>query len=353
VETYTPMSTGGVTVTPDLTPDDATRLALKRSGLLRLNPTTRMVEVAQPGSALARSFAASAQTYTSYTLRYQFSSQIIEPVGYVSPNDRDDTSPTRQPYADKNFWNLCGPGAGTVAAYYAGAGNSDNDYPLKMTGTFQERWGPHQEPTYWNASDLDYRYGYQTYGRAFILYMADAVRPLNPTSANFTRTFYTLVNGVRTKVTQNMGGIMDYTAYPATTMTIGALKDAMNWEMSDHNGGGPWPGYFWDHVTSFNQTLLHNDVVNDIVNNGVPVIVTLDAQALIYNSSTGQGNWAAPGQVIGHAITIIGYDDVAGIYQYVDTCGAQCSGRVNGGVHTLSQTAMYNAVHSYGGGYLV
>jgi hypothetical protein len=285
------------------------------------------------------SLAAAAQTYTSYTLFNDFTRQFIEPLGYIYPGEKDDAGTT---YGDNNFWGFCVAGAGTVALYYAAPGNSGNDYPLKMTGSFIEPWGPHQERTYWNASDTDYLKGFQTYGRAYILYLADSVWPQNPQSAQFNST----VNG---KVV-NTPGIMDFTTYPMKGSNMAILTDALNWETSNHNVYGPWPNYFWDHVTSFGQTLLHNDVVNDIVNNGVPVVVSLDAQKLVRNGA--YGNWKAPGKVIAHAITIIGYDDVAKTYKYVDTCGANCSGYYNGGVFTLTQTAMYNSVSALGGGYI-
>jgi hypothetical protein len=48
----------------------------------------------------------------------------------------------------------------------------------------------------------------------------------------------------------------------------------------------------------------------------------------------------------------VGFDDVHGTYKYIDTCGRNCSGGLNGGVHTLPQSTMYSAVHALGGGYI-
>jgi hypothetical protein len=341
----TPMSTGGVNIRADQSPQDANRLAMKRQGLLRWNPRTRHIETANSTDATTfqaqQLTAAAVSSGILYTGETQY---FMEPLGgNVSSSEKDDAGVH---YADINYWRFCVAGAGAVAAdtyavptdpYYA--------------GHYTETYGRHQESTYWNATDTDAYGQFPTKGRAYIMYLAESVQPQNPQSKNFNSYVWDPTTQ-KYDILKNMPGIMNFTPYPTTGSDLGVLTDALNWEMSGHNRLGPWPGYFFDHVTSFSQALLHADVVNDIVNNYMPVIVTLDARNLIYNSSTGYGNWANPGQQINHAIAIVGFDDVHGTYQYIDTCGHNCSGGLNGGVHTLPQTAMYSAVHSLGGGYI-
>jgi hypothetical protein len=56
-------------------------------------------------------------------------------------------------------------------------------------------------------------------------------------------------------------------------------------------------------------------------------------------------NWPANAP---HSITIVGYDDTAGTYTYVDTCGPHCSGGgTAGSVYTVSQSTMYSLIHSH------
>ena len=62
-------------------------------------------------------------------------------------------------------------------------------------------------------------------------------------------------------------------------------------------------------------------------------------------------NWS---RSLGHSIAIVGYDDDAGTYAYVDTCGARCNGSAqatNGGVWHVAQGRLYSAIVSLGVGY--
>ncbi len=52
-------------------------------------------------------------------------------------------------------------------------------------------------------------------------------------------------------------------------------------------------------------------------------------------------------------MAIIGYNDTAGTYTYLDTCGKRCNGSgsaKNGSINTISQHNMYLAIHSHGTG---
>ena len=62
-------------------------------------------------------------------------------------------------------------------------------------------------------------------------------------------------------------------------------------------------------------------------------------------------NWS---RALGHAIAIVGYDDSAGTYAYVDTCGKACNGSsqaTNGGVWHVAQSKMHSAIAAFGAGY--
>jgi hypothetical protein len=50
-------------------------------------------------------------------------------------------------------------------------------------------------------------------------------------------------------------------------------------------------------------------------------------------------------------VTIVGYNKSNGTYRYTDTCGAQCEGGTNGGVHDVSQSVMFDLIQSWGTGY--
>ena len=63
-------------------------------------------------------------------------------------------------------------------------------------------------------------------------------------------------------------------------------------------------------------------------------------------------NWS---RSLSHAIAVVGYDDAAKTYTYVDTCGVRCNGSSkakNGGVWTLSQTALFQGITHDGAGYV-
>ncbi len=289
---------------------------------------------------------ASAQAYTSFLLFNDYTKSFLESQG---DSERDDAGTS---YTDDNYWNFCPAGAATVAMMYAGASSPVTPNPINMTGSFIEPvYSVKRVTTAWNASDNDYLSPhYLTRGRAYIMYMAERVQPAAPTSSYFNHTYQ--------GATGNYPGMLDFSTYPtAGGRNLYSVRDALNWETSAHSLYGNWVGYFWAIQAAsgsrFSQAQLHTDVVNLTVNSGVPVVVALDAQYLTYNSGTGYGNWGNPGKVTGHAISIIGYDDTAGTYSYIDTCGARCSGGpFNGGVHTITQLQMFSAIRGFGWGYI-
>jgi hypothetical protein len=87
---------------------------------------------------------------------------------------------------------------------------------------------------------------------------------------------------------------------------------------------------------------LHHDVTRDIWG-GHAVFADVDTTYL--------PNWS---RSLGHSIAIVSYDDSAGTYAYVDTCGHRCNGSTqstDGGVWHVSQSRMYQAIVALGAGY--
>lgn len=107
--------------------------------------------------------------------------------------------------------------------------------------------------------------------------------------------------------------MLDTSVYPSNGVTQYDVVDALNWEASGENVNG-WQNYFytiqWDDP-GVTAAMLNSDIVSDIGSNGVPVQAEVNLQLL--KNGTGQG-------LTKHQIAIIGYDNNAGTYTYVDTC---------------------------------
>ena len=238
-------------------------------------------------------------------------SLIVEPEG----SGHDDSGAA---YTDLNYWNFCVPGAVTAALYYWKPANVTG----WAAGHFRE---PSNAPstipaagTYWTSDDT--ASGYHSKGRAYLMHLAMQVRPPSYTAP----------------------GIASFTSYPSTGAGLVDGRDALNWEASGHASN--WSSFFYAVVnaSAVTQTKLHADIKADI-NGGHAVVVFADTAYL--------PNWS---RSLWHAITVVGYDDTAGTYRYIDTCGKRCNGSTqsrNGGVWTLSQSALTNAARN-GAGYL-
>ena len=238
--------------------------------------------------------------------------QIVEPEG----GGKDDAS---QSYTDKNYWNFCMPGAVTVALYYFLPGNVTG-WPA---GDFKE---PSNAPstipaagTYWKASEAVN--GYHTYGRAYLMYVAEQVKPPSYTAP----------------------GMVSFASYPTTGANLVDARDALNWEASKHSSS--YASFFYSIVSSTGLTKakLHADI-KATIDGGHAVVVAADTGYL--------PNWS---RSLSHAITVVGYDDAAVTYKYTDTCGVHCNGSSkakNGGVWTIAQTTLYDAIEADGAGYV-
>lgn len=239
-------------------------------------------------------------------------SRIVEPEG----GGKDDANNS---FTDKNYWNFCMPGAGTVALYYFLPSNVTS-WPA---GSFKE---PSNAPstippggTYWASQDKVN--GYATYGRAYLMHLAEQVKPPSYTAP----------------------GMVSFAVYPSTGANMTDLRDALNWEASGHAQN--WASFFYSITSSSGMTLagFHADIKKTI-DGGHAVVVAADTGML--------PNWS---RSLSHAITVVGYDDKASTYKYTDTCGIHCNGSAkskNGGVWTIAQTTLYQAVKTNGGGYV-
>jgi len=237
---------------------------------------------------------------------------IVEPEG----SGHDDLS---RDFTDRNYWNFCAPGAVTAALYFF-VPDHITGWPA---GYFKE---PAHRPstiptngTYWKSHDSVN--GYQTYGRAYMMHLAMQVDPPSFLSP----------------------GMIPFDAYPTSGSNLVDIRDTLNWEASGHAGN--WRTFFYEiaHASGLTASTLHHDVKQDI-DGGHALVVTVDTDYL--------PNWS---RSLSHAITVVGYDDDARTYKYVDTCGKRCNGSSssrNGGVWTIAQSTLYNGIKANGLGYV-
>lgn len=272
----------------------------------------RGITGAQRAGKLPRSSAAGispAAAPAAMTLPTKMTSRIVEMPGY----GKDDIGKS---YTDANYWNICSAGAATVATSYFVPD------PYQMLGAFHEPYGRYSVTTQWNEQDVDYNQGYVARARAYILYMAMAVDPPS----------------------YDKPGIDDFSTYPTRGGSPQAIRDAVNWEISDHAGGGQWATWFYftepNSGSGFSADQFNDDVVADIGRVGAPVIVAVDADYL--------PNWPDLAHPIHHAITIVGYDNTGDTYTYLDTCGRECGSTSNGGTHDIAQKKLFKAMQMVG-----
>ena len=213
-------------------------------------------------------------------------------------------------YNDGNFFSLCGPGAADIALEYW-------PYPPNnMT----------------------------------------SVHIVDPSNGTFTTWTGERMRGYMTDVAWQIQwpgwahvGMMD-DHNPSYGTTLYGMQDALNWEASGENTSD-WANYFYI-ITWWNQSSaqqFHTDVQNDVALSYVPVVAEVDALDLP-NWKWNNTGVQKPSHVY-HYITIIGYDDNAGIYYYTDTCGKSTTCNVSdstassdGGIQTAPQSVMWQAI---------
>ncbi len=277
---------------------DPAFVAAKSEGRVARNSSGQAVVLAQ---APELTFPAAASLDTSWS-------------GLIQEPPRTGTDDRGVAYTDYNYASLCGAGAAAVTLYYWPASTAA---VTTRAGSFTEpvNWAsPYHATTYWQAT------GPNGYGRGMILYLSEVLWPAPDKGQPWWQ----------------LPGLIDWTVRPVAT-NVANLADGLNWEAS----GGTRLDYFYVAVpaASLRQADLQAFVHADI-HYGVPVIIA---------ARTSDGTYALPNwnvkpasRAVNHFITIVGYDDTAGTYSVMDTCGTTCNDKnTRGGVRTLSQAAAY------------
>ena len=240
---------------------------------------------------------------------------IVEPYGY-------GVDAKGQTYSDESYWDLCGPGAATVALYYWQQMRGSPDV-TGMSGSFVDpyaaegvNWpspGPHlptsgsgkRVGTYWAGTDK--ANGFEAHGRGFMMYLATVAQP-----DTWSATGIAAFSEPRS----------NKPAYPLWGTSRGNMQDGLNWEISGHAPG--WANTWYASVVKSDPTLAHDlqtAVTLDVGRDGVPVLVALDTADL--------PNWqtASGAPHVRHSVAIVGYDNESDppTYTYLDTCGRMCT----------------------------
>ncbi|HEX7591944.1 MAG TPA: hypothetical protein VF375_08325 [Candidatus Limnocylindrales bacterium] len=217
-------------------------------------------------------------------------------------------------YTDLNYSLFCGAGTGAVVLYYWPASKAA---VTTKSGKFAEPVNlgtSHYSSTYWKAQDGG------GYGRGMILYLAEVEWPTPDVGLSWW----------------SKPGLMNWSAHPPST-DVQNLIDAINWEAS----GRTRLNYFYAAVPASQLTaaaLL--DHVHADISMGVPVVVA--ARTSDGKSSLPFWNVKAARSAVNHFVTVVGYDDSAGTYAVMDTCGATCNDQnTRGGVRNMSQAALF------------
>lgn len=309
-----------------LTLKAAGRIALIQGKVVTLDPNVDLMANPYTGAALPAAFSLD----TSWT-RW-----IVEPTGSGS-----DEKGNR--YSDTSFWNMCGPGASTVALYYwqqltghpnvtGTAGYFLDPYAAEgvawpSPGPTVARSGAARLGTYWSGSDRVS--GFTAHGRGFIMYMATVAQPPGWQP-----------RGIAVFANASGGALYPTRGAPRTNIMTG-----LNWEISNHDPQS-WADSWYASVTRPDPTLardLQAAVTLDVGRDGIPVVAALDT----YDLPNWQAGTATPHTR--HAVAIVGYDNAANppTYTYLDTCGRQCNshgGNQNGQIHVVAQSAMVAAI---------
>jgi hypothetical protein len=247
-------------------------------------------------------------------------------------------------YNDLTYWNLCGPGASTVALFYwqqltgfpnvTGTAGYFLD-PYAAAGVAWPTPGPsfvgpdgkaQHLGTYWSGTVKVS--GFTARGRGYLMYLAMAVKPAGWTSP-----------GIDVFV-----GSDGRPLYPTRGSPPPDMQAALNWEASGH--APEWAETYYATVHRWDPTLARDltvAVMLDVGRDGVPVVVAADTFNL--------PNWQAGSKTphTRHSIAIVGYDNTANppTFTYLDTCGRSCNSRAgnqNGQIHVISQAQMVKAL---------
>lgn len=220
-------------------------------------------------------------------------------------------------YTDYNYSLFCGAGAAAVVLYYWPAARSA---VTTKSGTFVEpvNLGPNRYArTYWNAQ------GPGGYGRGMIAYLAEVEWPTPDQGLSWWPR----------------PGLMNWNASPPST-NVENLVDGINWESS----GRSQLNYFYVIVRASQLTAAAlRDHVHVDISMGVPVVIA--ARTSDGTNALPYWNVKPTRSAVNHFVTVVGYDDNAGTYAVMDTCGTTCNDRnVRAGVRNISQAALFSLI---------
>ncbi len=272
------------------------------------------------------------------TLDASWSRWIVEPLAYGRDAKRNS-------FSNRNYWNLCEPGATAVALYYWQQRTGRPDVtgtqgwfldPYADEGASWPKPGPkvavsggQRIGTYWAGTDKVN--GFEAHGRGYIMYLSMQVQP----------------PGWSSKGMPVFADSRGRPLYPTIGAPRSSIQAALNWEASGHDMSS-WAEYWYASAFRFEPTVgrdLQMAVMLDVGRDGVPVVVELDTYGL--------PNWQAGASTphIRHGVAIIGYDNTARppTYTYLDTCGRACNKRAGNGygqLHVISQAQMVKAIQA-------
>ncbi len=233
-------------------------------------------------------------------------------------------------YKDVNFANMCSDGSAAILMYYWELQHPSNAFP-NVTGTygyFAEPWSSsdwtylintlRSYPTFQNSSKAtDWIWSQaSTYGRGYMVWLSMVLNPNGTFARNGIDDYHYRDNG--------------QAVYPQGGNDPDYMVKALAWESSNHTNSSQ---YFWVFVRYDDATLandFHTAITTDIPTDHVPVQARVSTAYLT--------NWSGTGQNIGHAVSIIGYDDNAGTVTFIDTYGP------HHGVFTQSRSSMVNGM---------
>ena len=180
-------------------------------------------------------------------------------------------------YSDLSYWNLCGPGASTVALYYW---QQLTGYPnvTGMAGYFLDPYvaagvaWPSHGPTFTSPNGVAQHLGtywtgtvkvngFTARGRGFLMYLAMAVKPAGWTSPGID--VFVGGNGLA--------------LYPTRGSPPPDTQAALNWEASGH--APAWAETWYATVNRWDPTMARDltaAVMLDVGRDGVPVVASAD-----------------------------------------------------------------------------
>jgi hypothetical protein len=283
---------------------DSTLVLAKFEGRVTIDSAGRVQILAT--LPLSREYLAAAALDTRWT-------------GLVQEPPRVGTDDKGVAYTDYNYSLFCGAGTAAVVLYYWPATSKT---VTSKVGSFVEpvNIGPNRYArTYWKAQDAG------GYGRGMILYLAENEWPLPDRNQSWWPR----------------PGLMNWDAHPPSTY-VQNLVDGLNWEAS----GQTRLNYFYVIVpaSELSAAALLDHVHADIAL-GVPVVVA----ARTSDGANSLPFWRvkSTASAVNHFVTIVGYDDTAGTYTVMDTCGATCNDRsMRAGARPMSQAALFSLIQA-------